>query len=64
MPDEDDVGTKIEALTAKVDGLQAQLARSAPMTPGRAAAQARELMRSGYEAAAAERATAEGEETP
>jgi hypothetical protein len=43
-------------LEAKIDSLGEQLARQAPMTPGRAAAEARAAMSRGYEAEARERA--------
>lgn len=52
---DEEVGAKIDALTAKIDGLEERLANVVPMTPGRAAAEARELMAKGYERAARER---------
>jgi outer membrane murein-binding lipoprotein Lpp len=57
---EQDVGAKIDALSAKIDGLEARLARQS-MTPGQRAAEARAAMRRGYEQAAQEREEQGGE---
>jgi hypothetical protein len=52
---DDDAQATLDRLEAKIEGLEERLAQQAPMTPGRAAAEARQAMARGYEAAAAER---------
>ena len=52
---DDETQKVLTRMEQKIDGLEARLAHQAPMTPGRAAAEARATMIRGYEAAAAER---------
>jgi hypothetical protein len=54
MPDDEELTAKIDALGAKIDGLESRLATQT-MTPGQRAAEARRLMRDGYEQSARER---------
>jgi hypothetical protein len=58
MPDDDGPMAVLGRLEAKIDSLEARLARQVPMTPGRAAAEARQAMAAGYQAEAEKRAAA------
>jgi hypothetical protein len=56
MPDDDTTEAVLGRLEQKIDRLEDKLARQTPMTPGRAAMEARQAMARGYEAEAEARA--------
>jgi hypothetical protein len=55
VDENEDVPTVLARMERKIEGLEARLDRQVPMTPGRAAAEARASMRAGYQQAADER---------
>jgi hypothetical protein len=62
MPDDDDTLAVLGRLEQKIDDLETRLARQMPMTPGRAAMEARQAMARGYEAEAEARAAKAAED--